>query len=607
MTLTASVTQPAAVPGGERNDSLRVLTRKLAGIVITLSALGRLVMNLQGYYLIDDYAFIARASRSDALTWTVLMEPHQGHVMPAAHLVTWVLQAAAPWNYVLPALAMAAGWLMCLLLIYRLLTRWLGTVPVILIPLVFYAVTPLTVQTTTWWSAAMNAIPIQLCALLGVYLLLPLAHGAQRVGWRRQAGVLACAVVALMFFSKAIVLPILFVGVAVAWSPGRARAAWLRAWRAAPLLWLILVALPLGYGLTYLSLFGSSRPSTASFSALDLLIRSAQSVTGALLPSWAGGPLDFTPGGDPWGQPPTWVTGLAVASLAACTVLVVRGGTRSRRLAIVALAYAAGCIVLVSVGRQGYIPVSAGALRYFADLAVPLTLLLASLAQDSLGPQPRRALLGRWLTAGACVFAVGALSMGTTLRLADNPDARAVRDVAQASLASLQAESGGPLLDQWAPPKVLMPWYGEYARSSRLYAGVPSGVRFAEQGAALRIWDDAGRLLPARIEGPSARRLAPCPSTGEGDSRAMLSLNGTVLPFTHAVEIRATSQRPTTIRMSIGEGPPETWSLPGGPTTAYRYQVTGPSPEVLIESDAAAAACVTSIRVGTLVPSEEGS
>ena len=607
MTLTAPGTQPAAMPGGARPDSLRDLTRTLAGVVITLSALGRLVMNLQGYYLIDDYAFISRASRNDALTWTVLMEPHQGHIMPASHLVTWVLQQAAPWNYVLPALVMTAGWLMCLLLMYRLLTRWLGTVTVILIPLVFYAVTPLTVQTTTWWSAAMNAIPLQLCALLGVYLLLPLAHGAQRLGWRRQAGVLACAVVAVMFFSKAVVLPILFVGVAVAWSPGRARTAWLRVWRAAPLLWLVLVGLSLGYGLAYLSLFGSSRPGIASFSALDLLSRSAQSVTGALLPSSAGGPLEFTSGGDPWGLPPTWVTGLAVASLAACSVLVVRGGTRSRRLAMVALAYAAGCIVLLGVGRQGYLPVSAGALRYFADLAVPLTLLLASLAQDSLGPQPRRALLGRWLTAGACVIAFAALSLGTTLRLADNPDARAIRDVAQASLASLQAESGGPLLDQWAPPKLLTPFNGEFARSSRLYAGVPSAARFAEQGAVLRIWDDAGRLLPARIKGPSARPLAPCPSAGDGESRTRLRLNGAVFPFTHAVEIRATSQQPTAIRISIGEGPPQTWSLPGGPTTAYRFQVTGPSPDVLIESDAAAAACVTLIRVGTLVPVEGGS
>lgn len=600
MTIVADPSRPShAHAGGDDTDAARI-TITGAALIIAVSVFVRLLINLNGFYLMDDYAFLARAGRPDALSLSVLLEPHLGHVMPAAHVLTWALQAVAPWEYAVPALAMAAGWLACLVLMYRLLTRWLGRVPVVLIPLAVYAVTPLTVQTTTWWAAAVNAIPLQLCALIGVSLLLPLARGASRLSWLRQAGVFACLLVALAFFSKSVLLPILFLGVAYAWVPGHGRVAIRRAFRAAAPLWIALALATAGYLAGYVTLLGDGRPRLGEFGPLQALGRSAQSITGALLPSWAGGPLDFTPGADPWGVPPTWVTGLAVAFLAGGIVLIVRGSSQTRRLAVMTAVYAAGCIFLLALGRQVFLEISSGALRYFTDLAVPATLLVAAVSRDVLGPRPTTRNAGRWIAAVVCAIAFIAMSLATTLRLADNAEAREMRAIALTALADLRAEQDGPILEQWIPYRLLIPIYGDYARSSWVFAAAPGAVRFAEQGSALRVWDDSGRLLPARVEGPVARREGPCPATGEVQQR--LTLNGPVIPYAHVVEIEASSPAASRVRVAVGGGPAEMWDLPAGMSTSYRIQIAGGSTEVVIDSETqGVSACVTTVRVGAAV------
>lgn len=599
MTAT-QVSPPGSPPRMPQQQPWASLTCALAGVIIALSALGRLVLNLNGYYLLDDFAFLGRAARPDALSWSVLTEPHLGHLMPAGHVLTWLLQALAPWNYAVPAVIMSCGWLACLVLMFSLLTRWLGMGPVVVFPLLVYAVTPLTVQTTTWWAAALNAIPLQVCALLGAHLLLPLAQGQRRLTWPRQAAALACLVVALAFFSKAVLLPVLFFGLAYAWAPGRGLHALRRAWRSAPVLWSALAFSVLAYLAFYWLALGDGRPRSEATTPLDFLGRATQSISAALVPSWAGGPVEFTPGADPWSVPPTWVTGLGVAALVGCVVLAVRGSTSSRRLALVAAAYAAGCVIMLTVGRQTFVEVSSGALRYFADWSIPATLLVASLARDMLGNQPTSPLAVRWVAAGLCVLAFTLVSLVTTIRLADNAEARVIRAVAVTSMQSLRAETSGPILDQWAPGKLLVPLYGDYARSSWMYANLPGSQRFADQGNVLRTWDETGRLIAARVEGPAARTTGACPSGT--DTLQRLTLEGVAIPFTHVVEVQATSQVPTEVQISIGGGPRQAWYLPGGEVTAYRVQVAGGSREVVVETVPGSGACVASLRVGAAVP-----
>lgn len=567
-------------------------------VIIAVSAAARLALTLNGYYLIDDFAFLSRASRPDALSWDVLGAAHQGHVMPAAHLLTWTVQAVAPWSYVLPAVLMAAGWLACLILMYRLLVSLVGPTPVLVIPMAFYAATPVTVQATTWWAAAINAIPLQLCALTGVLLLLPLSQGAQRLKWWRQVGVIACLVVGLAFFSKSVLLTVLFAGVALAWAQVRGRRIVTVTWRAAPAMWVALVALPVIYAVAYLARATAADEAPAGASVLGVIAYASRSVIGALLPSLVGGPMSLTANADAWGTPPPWVLGWATFALVAAILLVVRASTRTRRLAVLVAVYAVACIALLSFGRQGYVPLSAGALRYFADLAVPLTLLLASAACDVLPVSPRRRDIGRWLLAAIALVAFCFLSVATTLRISSNPEATAIRSVSLTSLEALRQEPAGPILDIWAPSLMLSPLYGEAARSSRLFAQAPSAARFADQGSALRVWSQDGRLLPARVTGPTATRMVACPDAP--GTPTTLALDGPLIAFSHVVALTASASAPAVVSVSIGGGPAVDWTLPQGESTQYRQQVAGGSGDVVVAvPDGGPSVCVTSVRVGS--------
>ena len=600
---TASASAASAAP-------VVTITRKIAAVIIGISALARTLMSFQGYYLLDDYAFVGRAGRPDALTLSTLLEPHLGHLMPAAHVLVWVQQSVAPWNYALPAITMALGWLGCLLLMYRILTSWIGTRPVILIPLAAYALTPLTIQATTWWAAALNAIPLQLCALGGVLVLLPLAKGASRLSIWRQLALVALTIVALGFFTKGVLLLVLFAGVSLAWAPGSLVAAAVRAFRAGPVMWVALFAITVSYSVAYSAIAPTPASPSGIPGILSVLDRIAQSVIGGVLPSVAGGPGEFTPGADPLSSPPLWVIGLGVAFLVALIAGVARSTRTTRRLAAVCLVYAIGCMGLIAVRQQGFTLLMAGTLRYFADLAIPATLLVASLSRDALGLTPRSRTAGRWIAAAILLVAFGAMSLLTTAQLIANPYATAIGNTAMNAQESMGEQTESPILDTWVPPLLLTPlFYGDYARSSVMFAQVPAGVAFAEQGRALRLWSPDGRLVPARIEGPLATGLSPSQG-GTCDVRpgspTTLQLSATVVPYTHAVELSTVATRPTSAQVSIGGAPPRRWMLPEGRATMYAWMFAGETADItVVPDDPDAVVCVTSVRVGAPVPLED--
>lgn len=592
----------------DRHGQAADLTRRIAYVIIGMSALARTLISIDGYYLLDDYAFIGRAGRPDALTVSTLLEPHLGHLMPAAHVVVWLQQLAAPWNYALPALTMSVGWLACLLLMYRILSAWLGSAPVILIPLTVYAVTPVTLQATTWWAAALNAIPLQLCALGGVLLLVPLAKGSRRLTVVRQVGLVLLTLIALAFFTKATLLLVLFAGVAFAWSRGSIPQAAMRAFRAGPFMWVALAAITVAYSLSYSAMVPTPAPPSGITGILAVVDRIGQSVTSGLLPLTAGGPVDFTGGADPLSTPPLWIVGLGVAVVVALIVGIARSTAITRRLAAVCLVYAIGCVALIAVRQQGFTLEMAATLRYFADVAVPATLLVASLSDDMLGPAPRRSTAARWAGAGIVVIGFSAVSVLTTAQLVGNPYSSAIRDTALAAQDSLADEAELPILDMWIPPLLLSPlYYGEYARSSVLFAQRSAEVEFDEQGRALRLWSEDGRLVPARIEGPEARgRPTSGTCTTPPGSPSTLRLSAPVVPYTHAVELITESTGPTVAQVSIGGGPARRWMLPEGRATMYAWMLAGGTPDItVVPDDPAVAVCVISVRVGNPVPLQD--
>ena len=95
----------------------------------------------------------------------------------------------------------------------RVLRTLFGERRVILVPLVVYLLTPLTVPGLGWWSAAMESVPLQ----LAIFMALNAHMWYVRTGRARHLAVAVAWVgFGLLFFEKALVLPVLLFAVTAA-------------------------------------------------------------------------------------------------------------------------------------------------------------------------------------------------------------------------------------------------------------------------------------------------------------------------------------------------------------------------------------------------------
>lgn len=602
--MTAPVVDPLTTPAPQPWVTSRTV-RNAAGLIIAASALARFIMGLQGFFVLDDFVFIARSARPDALSPTALMERHMGHLNPGGDLLTWATTRIAPFDHALPVVLMSGGWLLCLLLMYRLLVRWLGTTPIVLLPLALYASTPLTVQTTTWWSAAINSLPLQISSLWIALAVLPMARGARTLSWKSQASIIAACIVAAVFFEKWVLLLLLAFGLVVVWSPRQRAIA--SAWRAAWATWLVLLVLAAAYAAIYLVISTTDEVGVPPPQPIESIQRVGIALTRGLIPSLIGGPVTLTPGPDPWPVPSLWLVGVAVSASILAIILIVDGSVQTRRLGILALTYAAACLAAPAVGRVDFLPESSAALRYFVEAAVPLTLLSASIAVDRCGRWPRRATAVPWAIGCAAVLLVSATSVATLAgywTVLSDITTRPITQRALTSLASVDPER--PLLDVAAPGTLLSPLYGRYSESSLALGPAPRSPGFAAQATVLRVWSDDGRLLPARVEGPSARGTGSCPwpiPPGQ-----VITLTGPLVYFRHVVSLTTSAPADTSLLVSLGDGPASEWSVPAGRATAFQWQVGGGSDTVTVSAPPGAGpACVVSIAAGAPVPLGDGN
>ena len=125
-------------------------------------------------------------------------------------LLVWILAKAAPYNWAaatwMSLLLIAIAGLACL----RMLLTLLGNRLAVLIPLTLFLVTPLTFPDDSWWTSAIESLPLQITIFLAVTSQVHYV----RTGRYRHAVAAACwLVVGLAFFEKAIVIPVLLFAV----------------------------------------------------------------------------------------------------------------------------------------------------------------------------------------------------------------------------------------------------------------------------------------------------------------------------------------------------------------------------------------------------------
>lgn len=573
----------------------------------------RAVLAFGGYFYWDDLILIGKAGTHNLLAPSYLFDDHDGHVMPGAFLVAGTIIRLAPLNWTWPAVSLVVLQLLASLALLRALYVILGWRPALLIPLTFALFTPLAVPGFAWWAAALNSLPM-LAALAWVCADAVLLV---RTGNQRYA-VTAVLVYfgGLLFFEKAAVIP--FVAFAVAAllchvtgdrSRGSAAAT---VWRAGLRLWIAALALTAAWVALYLAVVDQRRWSSDLAMTWQLLVRS---ITHGIVPGLAGGPWhwDRWAPASPWATPPPSVMALGWLVLALAVAVSLVRKQRIGPVWLVAAGYAVACqvpIYLMRSSRQTALEL-AQTLRYLPDLVV----VLALLAAVALSAPGRRAGTRRLdaspmrtaVAAGvAALFVASSLYSTTTFLTSwrDNPT-KAYLQNARAALAAAHASSDAPLLDQEVDPFVLQRVAAPENLAGHLFALLRDRPGFASATTQLRMIDNSGRLIKARVTWVRTIAPGPMPRCGyfaQPDKPARLVLDGPLLPADWTVELNYLANSDGSMLLSMTHGPAVKVPVHPGLNRVFA-RLPGAGDAITVRANTTALAlCIASGPVGFVAP-----
>jgi hypothetical protein len=532
-----------------------------AALLIAVQLVVRGVLAFRGYFYWDDFILVSRAGTHGLLSPSFLFDDHDGHVMPAAFLVSGAITRLAPLNWIGPAISLVVLQLLASLALLRVLYVILGWRPVLLVPLTFALFTPLGVPGFAWWAAALNSLPM-LAALAWVCAdaILLVRTGNQRYA---LAGTLTYFG-GLLFFEKAAVIP--FVAFAVTALLGHVqgdRAPLAKAWRNGVRLWTVSLALTAAWIAVYLAAVNQRRWSSDLAMTWDLLRRS---ITHGIVPGLVGGPWQWgrwAPA-SPWATPPTSVMALGWLALAATLALSLVRKQRIVPVWLTAAGYVVACQVPIYLMRSSRFTALelAQTLRYLPDLVVVLALLAAVGFCAPNRPSSHRLDLSVPRTAvtiavAAAFVASSCYSTATFLTSwRDNP-AEPYLQNARRDLATAHATSSAPLLDQEVDPLVLgrVAWPENLA--GHLFALLHDRPEFSLTTTQLRTIDAQGRLVDAQVTWVRAMTPGPVPQCGylvQPDHPIEIGLDGPLLPTDWTAEVNYLANNDGSMTLALSDG-----------------------------------------------------
>jgi hypothetical protein len=577
---------------------------RLAAALIAVHLALRGVLAFGGYFYWDDLILIGRAGTSGLLSPSFLFDDHDGHVMPAAFLLSGAITRVAPWSWVLPALSLVVLQALASLALLRVLHVILGWRPVLLLPLTFALFTPLAVPGFAWWAAALNSLPM-LAALAWVSADAVLLV---RTGRARYAvsGVLVFFG-GLLFFEKAAVIP--FVAFAVTALLAHVRGEPVAAvWRRGLRLWIASLALVAVWIALYLLVVDQQRWSLDLAMTWDLLVRS---ITHGIVPGLAGGPWDWQrwAPASPWATPPVAAMVLGWVALAAVVAVSLARKQRIGPVWVVAVGYAVACQVPIYLMRSSQFTALelAQTLRYFPDLVVVLAMLMAVALCA-----PNR--VSAWLDASRVrsVVVVGAVAAFVVSSLYSTAtfftvwrDSPVPAYVANAHAGLAAVGPGETMLDQEVDPLILQRVAWPENLVSHMFALVRDRPEFADAATDLRMLDRTGRVVDALVTWVRAIRPGPQPQCGylvQPDAPVRIPLDGPLLPADWTAEINYLANSDGSLTMSLPEGREARVPVrPGLNRVFVRLPGAGDAIEVRANT-AALSVCISPGPVGFVAP-----
>ena len=580
---------------------------RAAAALIALQLVVRAILAFAGYFYWDDLILIGRAGTQNLLSPSFLFDDHDGHVMPAAFLVSGAITRVAPFSWVLAALSLVLLQLLASLALLRALWVILGWRPVLLVPLTFALFTPLGIPGFAWWAAGLNSLPMlaALAWVCGEAVLLV------RTGARRHAviGVLVYFG-GLLFFEKAAVIP--FVAFAVVTLLGYVTSTFgLReGWRRGVRLWAPSLALTAAWIGVYLLVVDQQRWSFDLAMTWDLLSRS---FTHGIVPGLVGGPWNWQrwAPASPWATPSATVMALGWVCLAVAVAVVLVRKQRIAPVLWVALGYAVACQVPIYLMRSSRFTALelAQALRYLPDLVVVLALLAAVglCAPNRAGRWSARMSASRART--SVLVTVGALFLASSLYSTDTFAAvwrdSPVPAYLNNARAGLAATSSAPLLDQEVDPLILQRVAAPENLASHMFALAAPRPEFASATTDLRMFDPTGRLVDAQVTWVRNLVEGPAPNCGflvQPEAPARMPLSGPLLPADWTAEINYLANSDGSLTMSLDEGPQVKVPVRPGLNRVF-VRLPGAGDAITVRANTAAlSVCISPGPVGFLAP-----
>ena len=546
----------------------------IALALIAVQTVIRIWLVARGYFYWDDLILIGRASTESIWSWSYLMQDHDGHLMPGAFLVAGVITELSPLNWAIPAVTLVVGQLAVSLAVLRMVVVIAGRVrPILLVPLVFFLFTPMTVPAYTWWAAGLNTLPLQFAMAVVVADVVQLCRG--QVADRRRVIIrsLVVFVVALAFFEKSLlILPVAAVA-AVLWvhvnssaeGPGLMRPI-RTAWSAARELWIAMAAVAAGWMVLYFA----STSIADGHSIGQAMSLTWRSINRGLVPAGVGGPWFWTRWlpSPPMAQPHDWMiaAGWVVLIAAVAYVLWTRRGAALVLVAVFAYVVLLQIPLFWSRTSEFTSLELAQTLRYLPDTALVITVAMALLVS---APRRRRssagaagharrstALPARSATIAAAVVGVAHIgsSLVSTAEFADEWNSSPTEEYMANARASLAQAAGTRMLDHALPLLVILPVTYPDNQVGKVFAALDQRPTFGPWTDKLQVLDDQGHLVAgdvtaARTFGEGAGACNRPEITGPSS----IPLNGPLLDWTWVVALPYCANTDGTVRIGLAE------------------------------------------------------
>ena len=550
-----------------------------------------------GWLYWDDFILQGQAARL-GLSWELILNNHDGHVMPLTYLSVWAIEHMAGLNYGLVALSMFVAEVVYVVAALLAMRALLGKGLPGLVAAAAFLLCPIMFPGLTWWSAALTVVPFLTCALLSTVTLLRYYRSGSMAS---LITTFALVIVALGFFEKSLLIPVwlFLVTVLVQPSPGiwgSLRSALLGRWR----MWLAWAAVLMVYLIGFAQVAaGRTRLPTGPGQVVELVLRA---ILRTIAPGLAGGPLrwsavDFSAAyADP--GPIMIVLGAVVTGF-----LIVTGVRRSgvaRKAWIVAGIYLMLDLTTFAIGRLGPdgSPGVVQAGRYIASSMLPISVAIGATFLANRDVVRRRKV--PFTVAGTAIAVLASISVISYATIWWHNPAQTWVGSARADLAA--ADPAAPLLDQDVPAFILLPVTHPYNQTSWFLAPLSDQPGFATSTPKLQVLDNRGRLVPAVVDG--ARSLpAPkgCyPVTAGKPTR--IPLEHALIAWAHTVKVQYTSERAGSIAVAIGEGVPVTAPITAGNGAVFVRAEGGESSISISSPDTGV--CVQQAVVGRVIPAD---